>query len=92
MRLRRLRPVLAVLFALITTAIAMGPLLLWRAERADALRADLDNRLVAQMEEVLYGEVTGSRVTEHLTWAVNVNDGVAEIGRASCRERVSSPV
>ncbi len=78
MRLRRLRPVLAVLFALITTAIAMGPLLLWRAERADALRADLDNRLVAQMEEVLYGEVTGSRVTEHLTWAVNVNDGVAE--------------
>ncbi|MFN8023625.1 MAG: HAMP domain-containing sensor histidine kinase [Acidimicrobiales bacterium] len=78
MRLRRLRPVLALLFALITTAIALGPLLLWRSERADALRAGLDNRLVAQMEEVLYGEVTGNRVTDYLTWEVNVNDGAAD--------------
>jgi signal transduction histidine kinase len=75
MRLRRLRPLLAVLFTLITTAIALGPLLLWRAERADAIRTGLDTLLVAQMEEVLHGEVAGDRASDTLTWWVNVNDG-----------------
>lgn len=75
MRLRRLRPLLALLFTLITTAIAFGPLLLWRAERADAIRTALDTGLVAQMEDVLQAEVAGDRTSETLTWWVNVNDG-----------------
>ncbi len=75
MRLRKVRPMLALLFAAITVAIAIAPLLLWRSERADAIRATVDSSLVAQMEAVLYGEVTGSRSTDYLTWFVNVNDG-----------------
>jgi len=74
-RLRRLRPVLALLFAAIATTIAVAPLLLWRSERSDAIRSNLDTSLVTQMEDVLYGEVTGSRTTGYLTWLVNVNDG-----------------
>jgi signal transduction histidine kinase len=75
MRLRRVRPMLALLFAAITTAIAIAPLLLWRSERADAIRSSLDTSLVTQMEDVLYGEVSGARTSAYLTWYVNVNDG-----------------
>ena len=75
MRTRRLRPLLGLLFALVTTAIALGPLLLWRNERADTIRAALDQRLIGQMEEVLHGELTGTRPTDSLTWLVNVDDG-----------------
>ena len=75
MRLRTIRPMLALLFAAIATTIAIAPLLLWRSERADAIRSTLDTSLVTQMEDVLYGEVTGSRTSEYLTWFVNVNDG-----------------
>jgi signal transduction histidine kinase len=66
---------LALLFAALTTAIAIAPLLLWRSERADAIRSSLDTSLVTQMEDVLYGEVAGARTSEYLTWYVNVNDG-----------------
>lgn len=66
---------LALLFAAITTAIAIAPLLLWRSERADAIRSSLDTSLVTQMEDVLYGEVSGARTSAYLTWYVNVNDG-----------------
>ncbi len=75
MRLRRVKPMLALLFAALTTAIAIAPLLLWRSERADTIRSSLDTSLVTQMEDVLYGEVAGARTAEYLTWYVNVNDG-----------------
>lgn len=75
MRVRRQRPVLALLFASIATVIAIAPLLLWRSERADAIRSNLDTALVGQMEEVLAGEIAGARSTEHLTWLVNANEG-----------------
>jgi signal transduction histidine kinase len=73
-RFRRLRPKLAVLFAVITTAIAIAPLLLWRSERADAIASNTDTSLVAQMEDVLHGEVVGERNRSYLTWYVNADD------------------
>jgi signal transduction histidine kinase len=78
MRLARARWVIAVLFAAIAAALAIAPLLLWRSERADAIRASLDGQLVAQMEDVLHGELVGQRTDDYLTWLVNVNDGVTE--------------
>ncbi|MCU1361812.1 MAG: integral rane sensor signal transduction histidine kinase [Ilumatobacteraceae bacterium] len=69
---------LAALFAVITAALAVAPLMLWRSERADAIHASLDTRLVAQMEQVLFGEIVNDRQTDYLTWFVNVNDGVTE--------------
>ena len=75
MGVRRQRPVLALLFASIATVIAIAPLLLWRSERADAIRSNLDTALVGQMEEVFAGEISGVRNTEFLTWLVNVNEG-----------------
>jgi two-component system OmpR family sensor kinase len=75
MRLARARWVIAVLFAAIAAALAIAPLLLWRSERADGIRASLDGQLVSQMEEVLHGELVGQRTDAYLTWLVNVNDG-----------------
>lgn len=75
MRQRRARWTMAALFAAVAAALAVAPLLLWRAERADAIRASLDTRLVGQMEHVLHGEIVGVRVGDYLTWTVNVADG-----------------
>ena len=50
MRTRRLRLRLAVLFGLVAAALAIGPLLLWRSGRAEAIRDDFDDGLIEQMD------------------------------------------
>lgn len=65
----------ALLFAVMAALMALAPLMLWNSARSDAIRALLDTRLVAQMEDVLHGELIGDRPTDDLTWLVNANDG-----------------
>ncbi|MGB8859083.1 MAG: HAMP domain-containing sensor histidine kinase [Ilumatobacteraceae bacterium] len=76
MRVRRLRWLIAALFAFLMGAIAVAPLLLWQAEREDAVRRRFEDALVAQMGDVLHGETIGQRPDDDVpTWFVNVNDG-----------------
>lgn len=75
MKLRRLRVRLALLFALVTAAMAIGPLLLWRSERAEALRIDFDLSLVEQMEEVQRQWIAGDDTDPgYPVWVVNPVD------------------
>ncbi len=73
--MRRARIVIAALFGVVTALLVLPLLLLWRAERADAIRASLDTRLVGQMEQVLQGELRGERVVDYLSWQLDVNEG-----------------
>ncbi len=75
MRVRRLRWVMAGLFAVLIAVLGVAPLLLWQSERSDAVRQEFEHDLVGQMEEVLHGEVLGQRPEGFPTWFVNVNDG-----------------
>lgn len=50
MKLQRLRVRLAALIAVVVAVVAIGPLLLWRSERSDAIYAEFDRQLVEQME------------------------------------------
>lgn len=50
MKTQRLRLRLAVLFGLVAAALAVGPLLLWRSGRAEAIRDDFDDGLIEQMD------------------------------------------
>ncbi|CAB4558129.1 MAG: sensor histidine kinase [Actinomycetes bacterium] len=75
MRLDRARWVAASCFAFVAATLSIVPLLLWREEREDAIRASLDTRLVGQMEAVLHGEIVGVRVVDYLSWMVNTADG-----------------
>jgi len=74
-RVRRLRWLIAGLFAFLMAAVAIAPLLLWQSEREDASNRRFQDGLVAQMEEVLHGETIGQRPQDVPTWFVNVNDG-----------------
>ena len=78
MRIRRVRWMFAVLFTMLIAVVSIAPLALWREERSDAISTSFDNRLVAQMEEVLAGEIIGERNDEFLTWFVSVNDGYVD--------------
>ena len=75
MRVRRLRWLVAGLFAFLMAAIAIAPVMLWQAEREDAANRRFQDGLVAQMEDVLHGETIGQRPQDAPTWFVNVNDG-----------------
>jgi two-component system, OmpR family, sensor kinase len=75
MRKRRLRIVLALLFAALTAVLSVTPLMLWRTARAEAINRSLDDDLVAQMEEVLHGELIGKPPDNFPAWFVSVNDG-----------------
>jgi signal transduction histidine kinase len=66
---------MTLLFAAIVAIFAVAPLWLWRAERVDAINRDLQQRLVAQMEEVLVAQMNGQRPEGFPTWYVHVNDG-----------------
>jgi signal transduction histidine kinase len=78
MRHRRLRLLLAAAFAMLAMLLAAAPLLLWRTERADAIRSSFDQQLVGQMEQVLFSEIIGSRTQDYLTWFVSINDGYVD--------------
>ncbi len=75
MKLRRLRLRLAVLFGVVAALLALGPLLLWRSERADAIRSEFDAQLVDQMEVVQRAWITDERDVGFEAWFVNSNDG-----------------
>ncbi len=78
MRSRRFRVLVAAAFAVVVVALTMPLLLLWRAERADAIHATLDDRLVDQMEQVEHGELVDQRPQSFLSWFVHVNDGYVD--------------
>jgi two-component system, OmpR family, sensor kinase len=75
MNLRRTRVVMTELFAGIVALFSITPLLLWRAERFDAINRDIQQQLVAQMDDVFLQELIGQRPDGFATWFVNVNDG-----------------
>lgn len=75
MNLRRTRVVMTVLFAGIVAVFSITPLLLWRAERFDAINRDIQQQLVGQMDDVFLQELIGQRPDGFATWFVNVNDG-----------------
>jgi signal transduction histidine kinase len=75
MRLRRVRVQLAVLIAAVAFLMALVPLLSWRSSRHAAIREDLDQDLVWQMEEVQAQFVTGQPATEFAAWLVNTDEG-----------------
>lgn len=63
------------LFAVIAAALAIGPLLLWRAGEADAIRADFDLGLTEQMELLLRQRVAGEEPDLGFpAWQVNSID------------------
>ena len=74
---RRTRWILAALFAAIAAILALTPVALWRAARDNAIRDDLLQSAVSQMEDVFHGELIGQRVGT-ASWFVNLNDGVEE--------------
>lgn len=76
MKLRRLRVRLAVLFGLVAAALAIGPLLLWRSERVDALEREFERGLVEQMEELQRVVISGVDRSEigFPAWFVNLNE------------------
>lgn len=78
MKRHRLRLVVAVSFTVVVVALSLPLLLLWRAEREDAIRATLDDGLVDQMEQVEHGEIVGARPQGFLSWFVHVNDGYTD--------------
>lgn len=79
MKLRRLRIRLAVLFAVITAALAIGPLLLWRSGSAEAIRTDFDESLILQMEEVQRQWISGDESDPGFpVWVVNPVDEWAD--------------
>lgn len=75
MRLRRLRWRLALLFGAVAVALALGPLLLWRSARVDAIRASFDAELTEQME--ILGRAWNEDDFDDVwfpAWFVNSND------------------
>ena len=78
MRARHFRGLVATAFAVVVLALTLPLLLLWRAERADAIHATLDDRLVDQMEQVEHGELVGERPQAFLSWFVQINDGYVD--------------
>ena len=78
MNIRRTRAVMTVLFATIAAAISITPVLLWRAERIDAIHRDVQDELIAQMDEVFFDELSGQRPEDFPTWYVDANDGYVD--------------
>ena len=74
---RRTRWILAALFAAVAAILSLTPVALWRAARDNAIRDDLLQSAVGQMEDVFHGELIGQRV-QTASWFVNLNDGVDE--------------
>lgn len=74
MQLRRVRTWLALLIAAAMFVLALLPILMWRSQRASAIRADLDRQLVLQMEEVQTEFILGEPETNHPSWNVNIDD------------------
>ncbi len=74
MRLRRTRTWLAAVIALVAFVLALIPLLMWRSERATAVRAELDTELVGLMERVQQGFIAGEPETDFDAWQVNSID------------------
>ena len=72
MKLRRLHLRLAVLFGLVAALLAIGPLLLWRSGRVDAIEADFTATLIEQMEIVQRHWVADEDVdVDFPAWQVN---------------------
>ena len=72
MKLRRLRFRLAILFGVVTAALAIGPLLLWHSARAEAIRDDFDVQLLEQMEYAQLAVYLDDREEIYWsTWYVN---------------------
>jgi signal transduction histidine kinase len=63
-----------VLFGLVAALLALGPLLLWRSERAEAIRADFDEQLVEQMEVVQRAWIINQRDIGFAAWFVDATD------------------
>jgi len=78
MNIRRTRVVMTFLFATIAAVISITPLLLWRAERVDAIHRDVQDELIDQMDEVFFDELSGQRPEDFPTWYVDVNDGYVD--------------
>ncbi len=75
MKLRRLRIRLAVLFAAVMAAMAIAPLMLWKSERAEALRLEFDLELIEQMEDVQRKWIAGENEDPgYPVWIVNPVD------------------
>jgi len=78
-KLRRLRIRLALLFALVMAAMALGPLVLWRSERSEAIRVDFDLSLIEQMEDVQRQWIAGDQTDPgYPVWVVNPVDEWAD--------------
>jgi len=78
MSIRRTRVVMTILFATIAAVISITPVLLWRAERVDAIHRDVQDELIDQMDEVFFDELSGQRPDDFPTWYVDVNDGYVD--------------
>jgi signal transduction histidine kinase len=70
---RRTRWILAALFAAITAILSLTPVALWRTARENAIRSELAQKAVAQMEDVLHGEIVGERVKTP-SWFVSLKE------------------
>ena len=78
MNIRRTRIVMSVLFASIAAAISITPVMLWRAERVDAIRRSVQSELTGQMDEVFYDALKGTRPDNFPAWFVDVNEGYVD--------------
>lgn len=78
MNIRRTRVVMTALFATIAAVISITPVLLWRAERVDAIRRDVQDELIDQMDEVFFDELSGQKPDDFPTWYVDANDGYVD--------------
>jgi len=78
MNIRRTRAAMSILFATIAAVISITPVLLWRAERVDAIHRDVQDELIDQMDEVFFDELSGQRPEDFPTWYVDVNDGYVD--------------
>ncbi len=76
MKLRRLRLRLALLFGLVASGLAIGPLMLWHNERAAALDDEFEDGLVTQME-VIQRQWVGADdgAIDFPAWQVNATEG-----------------
>jgi signal transduction histidine kinase len=75
---RRLRLALTALLGTITAILSITPLAVWHHAHDDAIRSRIRTEAIAQMEEVLRGEITGQRNDDYYSWYANVNDGYEE--------------
>ena len=75
---RRLRLGLTALLGTITAILSTTPLVVWHHANDDAIRSRIRNEAVAQMAEVLRGEISGQRNEDYYSWYANVNDGYEE--------------